>query len=67
LRSIPTQVANLKLLAQADLALDTANPSMDLMNANVMLADAVPDLRIIMDHLPSFDPTPDNGRRLTRR
>jgi len=56
----PTQVANLKLLAQADLALDTANPSMDLMNANVMLADAVPDLRIIMDHLPSFDPTPAN-------
>ncbi|MGD0798024.1 MAG: amidohydrolase family protein [Acidobacteriaceae bacterium] len=55
----PTQVANLKLLAQADLALDTANPSMDLMNANVLLADAVPDLRIIMDHLPSFDPTPD--------
>ena len=53
----PAQVANLKLLAQADLALDTANPSMDLMNANVMLADAVPDLRIIMDHLPSFDPS----------
>src|SRR5580704_11653135 len=28
---IPDQVANLKLLAQADLALDTANPSMNLM------------------------------------
>ena len=56
----PDQVANLKLLAQADLALDTANPSMSLMQANVMLADAIPDLRIIMDHLPSFDPTPDN-------
>jgi L-fuconolactonase len=55
----PAQVANLKLLAQADLALDTANPSMDLMQANVLLADAIPDLRIIMDHLPSFDPTPD--------
>ena len=53
------QVANLKLLAQADLALDTANPSMDLMQANVLLADAIPSLRIIMDHLPSFDPTPD--------
>jgi predicted TIM-barrel fold metal-dependent hydrolase len=53
------QVANLKLLAQADLALDTPNPTMDLMRANVMLADAIPDLRIIMDHLPSFDPTPD--------
>jgi predicted TIM-barrel fold metal-dependent hydrolase len=56
----PDQVANLKLLAQADLALDTANPSMNLMQANVLLADAIPDLRIIMDHLPSFDATPDN-------
>lgn len=56
------QVANLKLLAQTDLALDTANPNMGLMQANVMLADAIPDLRIIMDHLPSFDPTPDNQR-----
>jgi L-fuconolactonase len=52
-------VANLKLLAQADLALDTANPSMGLMQANVLLADAIPNLRIIMDHLPSFDPAPD--------
>lgn len=55
----PDQIANLKLLAQADLALDTANPSMGLMQGNVLLADAVPELRIIMDHLPSFDPTPD--------
>ena len=55
-----TCVDNLKLLAQADLALDTANPSMNLMTANVKLADAIPNLRIIMDHLPSFDPTPDN-------
>src|ERR1017187_8870019 len=56
------QVANLKLLAQADLALDTANPSMGLMQANVLLADAIPDLRIIMDHLPSFDPAPDGNK-----
>ena len=56
----PDQVANLKLLAQADLALDTANPSMNLMQANVLLADAIPDLRIIMDHLPSFDATSDD-------
>jgi predicted TIM-barrel fold metal-dependent hydrolase len=33
---------------------------MDLMQANVLLADAIPTLRIIMDHLPSFDPTPAN-------
>jgi predicted TIM-barrel fold metal-dependent hydrolase len=53
-------VENLKLLAQAGLAQDTANPSMPLMAANVMLADAIPNARIIMDHLPSFDPTPEN-------
>ena len=53
-------VDNLKLLAQADLVNDTANPSMPLMTANVMLADAIPNLRIIMDHLPSFDPEPSN-------
>jgi L-fuconolactonase len=58
----PDQVANLKLLAEADLALDTANPSMNLMQANVLLADAIPDLRIIMDHLPSFDATPGDQR-----
>ncbi len=53
-------VDNLKLLAQADLANDTANPSIALMTANVMLADAVPNLRIIMDHLPRFDPDATN-------
>ena len=57
-------VANLKLLAQADLAQDTANPSMPLMTANVVLADAIPNLRIIMDHLPSFDPAPGGPGRL---
>jgi L-fuconolactonase len=56
------QVVNLKLLAQADLALDTANPTMNLMQANVLLADAIPNLRIIMDHLPRFDPTPESQK-----
>ena len=58
----PEHVSNLKLLAEADLTLDTANPSMGLMRANVLLADAIPGLRIIMDHLPSFDPTPENQK-----
>jgi L-fuconolactonase len=52
------QVSRLRVLEQADLALDTANPSMGLMQANVLLADAIPGLRVIMDHLPSFDPEP---------
>lgn len=62
-RLIPDQAKNLKLLAEADLALDTANPTLELMQANVLLADAIPNLRIIMDHLPAFDPTPENRSR----
>jgi L-fuconolactonase len=58
----PEHVTNLKLLAEADLTLDTANPSMGLMRANVLLADAIPTIRIIMDHLPAFDPTPENQK-----
>ncbi len=53
----PTAVEGLKLLAQADLALDTANPTLPLLQANLLLADVIPDLRIIIDHLPSLDPT----------
>lgn len=62
-RLIPEQAKNLKLLAEADLALDTANPTLELLQANVLLADAIPNLRIIMDHLPAFDPTPENRSR----
>ncbi|MDB5705020.1 MAG: putative metal-dependent hydrolase of the TIM-barrel fold protein [Sphingomonas bacterium] len=55
----PAAVDGLKLLAEADLVLDTANPSMNLMQASVLLADAVPNLRIIADHLAGFDPKPE--------
>jgi predicted TIM-barrel fold metal-dependent hydrolase len=55
----PGTLEGMKLLADADRVLDTANPSMTLMRANLMLADAVPNLRIILDHQPSFDPTPE--------
>jgi L-fuconolactonase len=56
----PAFVDGLKLLAQADLVLDTANPRVDLLEAAVKVNDKVPDLRIIIDHLPSLDPTPDD-------
>lgn len=54
----PGIVDGLKLLAQADLSLDMANPSIDLMRGALLAADAVPTLRIVMDHMPQFDPTP---------
>jgi predicted TIM-barrel fold metal-dependent hydrolase len=55
----PEMLPGLRLLAQADLALDTANPTMNLLQADLLLADAIPDLRIIIDHLPAFDPAPE--------
>ncbi len=42
-----------KYLAQAGLSLDTANQNHDLLEAVVLLSDKVPELRIVIDHLPN--------------
>ena len=39
--------------------LDTANPRVDLLQAIVRITDKVPDLRVVLDHLPSLEPTPE--------
>jgi predicted TIM-barrel fold metal-dependent hydrolase len=57
----PAVVENLKLLAQADLVLDTSNPSMELLRTVVRVNDRIPDLRIIVDHLPVMDPKPEEA------
>ncbi|MGA2563140.1 MAG: amidohydrolase family protein, partial [Steroidobacteraceae bacterium] len=57
----PAFIAGLKLLAQADLVLDTANPSMDLLNSVLRISDQVPDLRVILDHLPAMEPKPEEA------
>jgi len=56
----PALFDGLKLLSQADLSLDTANPRVDLLQAMVTINDRLPDLRIVLDHLPFFEPTPQN-------
>jgi predicted TIM-barrel fold metal-dependent hydrolase len=56
----PAFIAGLKLLAQHDLTLETANQNISLLQAAVRVNDAVPELRIVLDHLPAFDPTPAN-------
>lgn len=56
----PAFIDGLRLLAQADLVLDTANPRVDLLEAIVRISDRVPELRVVLDHLPSLDPTPEN-------
>lgn len=58
--SLVNQVANpafiegIKLMQQPDPALDTANPHPDLIGAVLRLTDTVPNLRVIIDHLPSL-------------
>ena len=48
----PGFVDGLKALAKAGLVLDTANPDAQLISAVVQVAERVPDLRIVIDHLP---------------
>jgi L-fuconolactonase len=50
----PVFIEGLKLLQQAGLMMDTANPRPDLLQAVVRVSDAVPELRIVVDHLPSL-------------
>ncbi|MGA2327573.1 MAG: amidohydrolase family protein [Bryobacteraceae bacterium] len=50
----PSFIEGLKLMQQADLALDTANPRPDLIESVIRVNDEVPGLRIIVDHLPSM-------------
>jgi L-fuconolactonase len=60
-RDITTAVANpsfisgVKLLASANLTLDTANPNLELLNSMIRLTDKVPGLRVVLDHLPGLD------------
>jgi L-fuconolactonase len=50
----PSFIEGLKLIEQAGLALDTANPRPDLIEAVIRVNDRVPGLRIIVDHLPAM-------------
>ncbi len=54
--SKPKFIDGLKLLAQAGLSLDTANPDLTLIEAAVNATDKVPGLRMVIDHLPQLNP-----------
>jgi L-fuconolactonase len=51
----PAFISDLKLLARNGLVLDTANPNPALIAAIVKLTNLVPDLTVIIDHLPQMD------------
>ena len=52
----PEFVAGLRLLAEAGLVLDTANPDPALIETMVRVTDRVPSLRVVIDHLPQCNP-----------
>jgi predicted TIM-barrel fold metal-dependent hydrolase len=59
----PQFVAGLKLLANGGMVLDTANPNPALIETVVRLTDKVPNLRVVLDHLPQCDPLGDSAGR----
>lgn len=69
----PAFLADLKLVADAGMVLDTANPDVRLIDAVVRLTDRLPSLRVVVDHLPQLNPPADrasydaNLRRLAQR
>jgi predicted TIM-barrel fold metal-dependent hydrolase len=56
----PEFVADLKLLTEAGLVLDTASPTPQLLADVVRVTDLIPSLRIVIDHLPNLA-RPESG------
>jgi len=57
-------VADLNALASAGLVLDTANPTPALILDILRVTDRIPNLRLVIDHLPQMDlPTDESARR----
>ena len=54
----PAFLDGLRRLARAGLSLDTANPDPALLEAVLKATDRVPDLRVVLDHLPQMEPRP---------
>jgi L-fuconolactonase len=52
--SNPSFLNGLKLMREAGLTLDTANPRPDLLETVLRVTDQVPGLRIVVDHLPAL-------------
>jgi len=59
----PEFISGLKLLAEAGLVLETANPDAALIAAVVAVSGRVPDLRIVLDHLANAKVPADTSSR----
>lgn len=56
-------ISDLKALADANLGLDSANPDPGLFSALLRLSDKVPNLRMVLDHMPEMNPPADPTAR----
>ena len=54
----PALASGLKRLAAMGLVMDTANADFDLLQTIIRVSDKVPDLKIVLDHMPAFAPRP---------
>lgn len=61
--SKPEFISGLKALAEAGLELDTANPNPPLIADLLRLTDRVPNLRVVIDHLPQLQPPAEPAAR----
>lgn len=59
----PKFISDMKYLASHRLVLDTANPNPELLATMVKLTDRVPDLKLVIDHLPQMA-IPENQLQL---
>ncbi|GGG71103.1 amidohydrolase family protein [Edaphobacter dinghuensis] len=59
----PGFISGLKLVSEYGLELDSANPDNNLIRAIVEVSDQVPELRIVIDHLPAAPIPPPGAAR----
>jgi L-fuconolactonase len=51
----PEFISNMKAFASTGLTFEAANPRLDLIDAVVRLTDKVPELRVVLGHLPALE------------
>ena len=59
-------LSDIKALADAGLGLDTADQATEMLSAVVRLTDKIPNLRVVLDHLPQTDPPEEPTARRER-
>jgi predicted TIM-barrel fold metal-dependent hydrolase len=64
--SKPAVLADIKRIADAGLTMDSANPTPQLVADLVRVTDAVPNLRLVVDHLPQIEPPADLAKLAQR-